>query len=103
MVLTRGGEDEEEEEGQVQSEVEAENIRSRGGRRRSSQHERGIRVRKKRHLSGPPSLLPVLLLHLSVLYSDLQARELGHERLVTHMERVRDRELEGEKARMGGK
>lgn len=38
----------------------------------------------------------MLLLQLCVLHSQLEAGELGHERLVTHMERVRDRQLERE-------
>lgn len=46
------------------------------------------------HLCAAPALLPVLLLQLCVLHSQLEAGQLGHERLVTHMERVRDRELE---------
>lgn len=36
----------------------------------------------------------MLLLQLCVLHSQLEAGQLGHERLVTHMERVRDGELE---------
>jgi len=55
---------------------------------------RGKSRRKRRHLCAPPALLPVLLLQLCVLHSQLEAGQLGHERLVTHMERVRDRELE---------
>lgn len=59
--------------------------------------DEGQRVRRTcKHLSGPTTLLPALLLNLSVLDCELQARELGHERLVTHMERVRDRELDRE-------
>lgn len=49
---------------------------------------------KRRHLCAAPALLPVLLLQLCVLHSQLEAGQLGHERLVTHMERVRDGELE---------
>lgn len=49
---------------------------------------------KRRHLCAAPALLPVLLLQLHVLHSQLEAGQLGHERLVTHMERVRDGELE---------
>lgn len=44
-------------------------------------------------------LLPVLLLQLRVLDSQLEVGQLGHERLVTHMERVRDRELERDRKR----
>lgn len=55
---------------------------------------------ERRHLCAAPALLPVLLLQLCVLHSQLEAGQLGHERLVTHMERVRDRELErGERHR----
>lgn len=50
--------------------------------------------RKRRHLCAAPALLPVLLFQLCVLHSQLEAGQLGHERLVTHMERVRDGELE---------
>lgn len=58
------------------------------------------RMRKtSKHLSGPTTLLPALLLNLSVLDCELQARELGHERLVTHMKRIRDRELDRERKR----
>lgn len=53
--------------------------------------------RKRRHLCAAPALLPMLLLQLCVLDSQLEAGQLGHERLVTHMERVRDRELERER------
>lgn len=53
--------------------------------------------RKRRHLCATPALLPMLLLQLRVLDSQLEAGQLGHERLVTHMERVRDRELERER------
>lgn len=53
--------------------------------------------RKRRHLCAAPALLPVLLLQLCVLHSQLEAGQLGHERLVTHMERVRDGELERER------
>lgn len=41
----------------------------------------------------------MLLLQLRVLDSQLEAGQLGHERLVTHMERVRDRELERDRKR----
>lgn len=59
--------------------------------------DEGYEVRKtSEHLSGPTTLLPALLLNLIVLDRELQARELGHERLVTHMKRVRDRELDRE-------
>lgn len=51
--------------------------------------------RQRRHLCAAPALLPVLLLQLCVLHSQLEAGQLGHERLVTHMERIRDGELEG--------
>ena len=56
--------------------------------------KRRKRRRKRRHLCAAPALLPLLLLQLCVLHSQLEAGQLGHERLVTHMERVRDRELE---------
>lgn len=58
------------------------------------QKRRKRRRRKRRHLCAAPVLLPLLLLQLCVLHSQLEAGQLGHERLVTHMERVRDRELE---------
>lgn len=61
-----------------------------GGRAWSRRQKR----RKRRHLCATPALLPVLLLQLRVLHSQLEAGQLGHERLVTHMERVRDGELE---------
>lgn len=55
--------------------------------------------RQWRHLCAAPALLPVLLLQLCVLHSQLEAGQLGHERLVTHMERIRDGELERGRAR----
>lgn len=58
--------------------------------------------RKRRHLCAAPALLPVLLLQLCVLHSQLEAGQLGHERLVTHMERIRDGELERAEAQEGG-
>lgn len=58
--------------------------------------------RKRRHLCAPPALLPLLLLQLCVLHSQLEAGQLGHERLVTHMERVRDGELERAEAQEAG-
>lgn len=51
---------------------------------------------KKGHLCAAPALLPVLLLQLCVLHRQLEAGQLGHERLVTHTERVRDGELQRE-------
>lgn len=59
-------------------------------------------ARKRRHLCAAPALLPVLLLQLCVLHSQLEAGQLGHERLVTHMERIRDGELERERGRRTG-
>lgn len=58
--------------------------------------------RKRRHLCAAPALLPVLLLQLCVLHSQLEAGQLGHERLVTHMERIRDGELEREQRHRKG-
>lgn len=52
-----------------------------------------------KHLSRPTALLPVLSFYLSVLDRELQGRKLGHERLVTYMEGIGDRELEEEKPR----
>lgn len=48
------------------------------------------------HLCAAPALLPVLLLLLCVFHCQLQAGQLGHERLVTHTERIRDGELHTE-------
>lgn len=64
--------------------------------KKSGRQKRKKRRRKRRHLCAAPALLPVLLLQLCVLHSQLEAGQLGHERLVTHMKRVRDRELERE-------
>lgn len=65
-----------------------------GGRRKKNKTSRSQKRRKRRHLCAAPVLLPLLLLQLRVLHSQLEAGQLGHERLVTHMERVRDRELQ---------
>lgn len=51
------------------------------------------------HLSRPTALLPVLSFYLSVLDRELQGRKLGHERLVTYMKGIGDRELKEEKPR----
>lgn len=64
------------------------------GKSSNKRQKRRKRRRKWRHLCAAPALLPVLLLQLCVLHSQLEAGQLGHERLVTHMERIRDRELE---------
>ena len=63
-------------------------------RAKSKRQKRRKRRRKRGHLCAAPALLPLLLLQLCVLHSQLEAGQLGHERLVTHMERVRDGELE---------
>lgn len=71
--------------------------------KKSRRQKKSKRRRKRRHLCAAPALLPMLLLQLRVLDSQLEAGQLGHERLVTHMERVRDRELErDERARKRG-
>lgn len=69
---------------------------------KSKRKRRKKRRRKRRHLCAAPALLPLLLLQLCVLHSQLEAGQLGHERLVTHMERVRDRELERAEAQEEG-
>lgn len=68
-------------------------------KKKKAKARRGKSRRKRRHLCAAPALLPVLLLQLCVLHSQLEAGQLGHERLVTHMERIRDGELERERGR----
>lgn len=68
------------------------NQREKGGEKKRLQDARG--GERKGHLCAAPALLPVLLLQLCVLHSQLEAGQLGHERLVTHMERIRDGELQ---------
>lgn len=70
--------------------------------KKSKRQKRRKRGRKRRHLCAAPALLPLLLLQLCVLHSQLEAGQLGHKRLVTHMERVRDRELERAEAQEEG-
>lgn len=90
----------------VQKEKRAVVARSRPNQRREGDrgYKRGGARRggRRGHLCAAPALLPVLLLQLCVLHSQLEAGQLGHERLVTHMERVRDGELRTEKGRVKG-
>lgn len=51
-------------------------------------------VREERwrgHLQASAALLPLLPLHLQLLHRQPQTRQLSHQRLVTHVKRIRDR------------